>query len=114
MQILAFLTGNWRALAALGLGVVLATGWLHLRAVRAENARLASEAAQAEAAVAGLRTALEDNRRALETREAENARLAADHRSALAELEKVYETDKEACDWSGGDVPDGVLKLLCQ
>ena len=111
---LAILAKHWRVMAAVGLVLVLTWGWQSMRVLRAENARLVSEAAQAEAVIAGMRSALDDNRRALEAREAENARLAADHRSALAELEKVYETDEKACDWAGGDVPDGVLKLLCQ
>jgi hypothetical protein len=68
----------------------------------------------ADAALASLQASLESNRRALEVREAENAKLAADHRAAVDELERVYETDKEACDWAGGDVPDSVLRLLCQ
>ena len=111
---MAVLAKNWRVLAELGLALVLLLGWQHVKALKTENAGLRAKAVLADAMLARLNAALEDNRRALEVREAENAKLAADHRTALAELGKVYETDKEACDWAGGDVPDSVLRLLCQ
>jgi hypothetical protein len=101
--------------ALIGLAILAAAmAFLYVKSLRSDNARLAEEAARNQAAVARMAEDLRANQRALELRRAESELLAKQRQEAVTSLEKIYETDKEACDWSAGLIPDGVYDRLCQ
>jgi hypothetical protein len=111
---LTILKASWKP-ALIGLAAVLALGGLlYVRALRADNARLAAEAAMSAAAADRTLGALMAGQKALAQRQAENEKLAGERDEALAELEKLYETDNEACDWAAGRVPNSVFDRLCR
>lgn len=68
------------------------------------------EVAQAEAA--GLAKELKLNWQALQARDAERNRLAAENKALAAELKEVYENDPDAKNWADTLCPDGVLDCL--
>ena len=111
---MTLLLKNWRTVLGLALVTVLFCCFLYIKGIRAENARLAQANQISEAAIDRLEADLAANRKALETREAESKRLAQDHQAAVDELARLYETDKESCDWASGKLPDGVYKQLCK
>ena len=111
---LLLLKNYWKH-ALIGLAVLAFTlGTFYLKALRAENARLAELGRQNQVAIERLKSDLEANRRALELRQAESAKLAEQRQEAVKSLEAIYESDEKACDWSAGLIPDSVYSQLCQ
>ena len=113
ISILAIIKKDWKTWLGLGLVVLLIFGYLHVKSLKADNARLKQENQIHQAAVVSLTEDLMANKRALETREAESRKLAQEHEAVLAELERVYESDLEACEWGAEKLPDGIYSALC-
>jgi peroxiredoxin family protein len=112
-SILAIIKKEWRAVAAMGAVTAVFMVFFYVKGLRADNARLRQENQIHQAAMVSLTEDLMANKRALEAREAESRKLAQDRQAALAELERVYSTDKEACDWAESKLPDSVRSALC-
>ena len=111
--LLCFIAKYWRSLLFSAVVAAALGGAVLLRDARLENARLLEENRAAAAVVARLTEELAENRRALETREAESKVLAGERRAALAELDRLYAEDQESCDWASGKVPKKVYDKLC-
>jgi hypothetical protein len=112
--LLALIKSEWRPLLGMALVTAAFCGVLYVKGLRADNARLRQAGQVSEAVIDRLEADLWANRKALAEREIESRRLADERQAAVAELEKVYSTDQEACDWSSGTVPSSVYDLLCQ
>ena len=92
---LLLLKNYWKH-ALIGLAVLAFTlGTFYLKALRAENARLAELGRQNQVAIERLKSDLEANRRALELRQAESAKLAEQRQEAVKSLEAIYERIKK-------------------
>ena len=98
ISILAILKKEWRAIAAMVAVTLAFCGFHYVKGIRADHARLKQEVQIQNTAVTRLMEDLAANRRALDTREAESKQLAQERQDALAELERIYSTEQEACD----------------
>ena len=113
LAVLTFIKREWRTLAMALAAVIVLGGFMYMKSLRADNARLRQDNQIAQAAVTRLTEDLAANRKALAIREAESARLAKEHQDARAGLRSAYETDQEACDWAAERMPDSVFSQLC-
>ncbi|MDR0620731.1 MAG: hypothetical protein LBJ61_02480 [Deltaproteobacteria bacterium] len=111
---LSLLKTFWKPALVGVVALAFVLGVFYVKAMRAENQRLAETVRLSQAALAQATYDLRANRLALERRQDENYRLAEEKREAITALEKVYENDEEACDWSAGVIPDGVYSRLCE
>jgi len=98
---------------------LLVAGWLEITRQRSANAALTTEAeylktrlSETQIEARALAGQLESQRLALSAREAEKARLADEKDRLAAELETLYEQDREAGAWADGLLPNGVLDRL--
>lgn len=76
------------------------------------NDGLKAELAASQAEAAGLSKELKLNWQALERREAERNRLAAENEALAAKLKEVYANDESAKAWADSPCPDSVLDCL--
>jgi hypothetical protein len=97
--------------SGLVVALVFALGWT-LRGWKAEK-DLAGLAARAEAqASAAYAAEAQANRKALEEREAEIARLTAESAALADKFKEAYANDPEAKDWADTALPDSVVGLF--
>jgi hypothetical protein len=102
-------------LAAALIGAAAMLGlWFYVRALSADNDRLAAAAQAAQAEAAGLKLELSANFAALAAREMARAALAAETETLRRQLEEVYQNDDLAKTWSNDPLPDAVYQRLRQ
>jgi hypothetical protein len=111
---LTFALKYWKYLLIGLVLLTLAGSILYAKSLKTENARLTVEVTRSQAVINRLNQDIKANQLALKQRAAESEALAKERQEAFQSLEKIYETDKEACDWSSGLIPDGVYDQLCQ
>jgi Tfp pilus assembly protein PilN len=108
------LADNWLPILVGILVVLIVVERFDVKKHEAENARLTKSVATSQIVITRLTGDLKANQLALEQRQAETAQLSQERQDAVQSLEKIYETDKEACDWSAGVIPDSVYNQLCK
>ena len=111
-SILAIIKRDWRMWLGVALVTVLFCGFLYIKGIRTDNARLKQAEQISQAAITRLMEDLSANKQAMAEREFESKELARSHKAALAELERIYSTDKEACDWADSKLPGDVREVL--
>ena len=92
--------------------LIIGGGFLYIKSLKAENARLEQVAVYAQAEAASLKDELTANHAALAKREAEKALLAAETETLKTELEAIYENDNEAKTWASDNIPNSILARL--
>jgi Tfp pilus assembly protein PilN len=111
---MSFLLLHWRKILALGVVLAIVAGVLYVQSIRSTNAELTRRIELSEARLSVLNSALTANQAALKKRTLELTELSKEKATVLAELEKIYEVDQGACDWSASAIPDSVYRQLCQ
>jgi hypothetical protein len=112
MSFFAFLTGNWKALAAGALAVVLSVALVYMSNLRTANADLEAALGRASARADALSASLEGNMKALMAMETEAAALRAQHEFDSDALEAAIASTEEACAWGAQPVPKDVREIL--
>jgi hypothetical protein len=101
-------------IACVLLAVTFSAGYFYIKAIRADNQRLAFENEINKAAISSLTIAVKNNYLALEEREAVKKEIAAETEAKKKAFEEVKDKSEEACIWASTPIPDDVLKFLCQ
>jgi hypothetical protein len=112
MSFTAFFLGNWKALAAGALAVLLSVTLVYMSHLRTANADLEAALDRASARAAILSVSVAGNMKALITMEAEAAALREQHEFDSDALEAAIASTAEACEWGAQPVPDGVREIL--
>jgi Ran GTPase-activating protein (RanGAP) involved in mRNA processing and transport len=121
MTFLHILLSNWKTVAIVLVGVTLLTLGVYIKLLKsditvleADNKQLTESLTLATTAIDKFKKEQVNNLADLNKRENELKELVKENNEIKEHLERVYEDDKEACNWGSEPVPDAVLKLLCQ
>lgn len=88
------------------------SGGLYIKALRADNVRLALNLAVAQAEAAGYKIELTINRQALFDREKQLAEINMATELLKNQLEALYELDEEAKSWGDAYLPKSIIDKL--
>jgi predicted nucleic acid-binding Zn-ribbon protein len=105
---------EWKPFLILACGLLIVFVLSYIQTLRTENEKLSQENQTATATIHQLMVDVEYNRKALTQRQEETNRLAQEKSQLQADLEDIYATNKEACDWGNSTIPDSIYNKLCQ
>lgn len=106
------MTIDWKIWAGAVIVIMAGAGWLYVGRILAERDSAVLQAQTLARENIGLTAEVEANTKALNAREAEHARLAAEKAALEAKLEEIYELDEETRAWADSPCPDNVLECL--